>query len=46
MQMLGVNRRKALALTIRTGLIYLAILVLFYILLGGGLLLFAFHQAA
>ena len=40
-QMLGLKNKPALRLTVRTGLLYLAFLILFYALVGTGLILFA-----
>ena len=40
-QMLGLRTKPALRLTVRTGLLYLAFLILFYALVGTGLILFA-----
>lgn len=44
-QWLQVGFRKSLGLTLKTGLIYLGITLLFYLLLGTGLVLLSLHQA-
>ena len=44
-QWLQLGFRKSLGLTLKTGLIYLGITLLFYLLLGAGLVLFSLHQA-
>ena len=44
-QWLQLGFRKSLGLTLKTGLIYLGITLLFYLLLGTGLVLFSLHQA-
>ena len=44
-QWLQIGFRKSLGLTLKTGLIYLGITLLFYLLLGAGLVLFSLHQA-
>ena len=44
-QWLPIGNKTALGLTLKTGLVYLAAAVLFYILLGTGLVLFALHHA-
>ena len=43
-QMLGIGKRKALKLTIKTGIVYLLVAGLFFVLLGGGLLVYAYTQ--
>ena len=43
-QMLGLGKRKALKLTIKTGIVYLLVAGLFYLLVGGGLLYYAYTQ--
>lgn len=43
-QLLGIANKPALRLTIRTGLLYLIFLVLFYLLVGGGLVVFALYR--
>ena len=43
-QMLGLGKRKALKLTVKTGIVYLLVAGLFYFLAGGGLLLYAYTQ--
>jgi hypothetical protein len=43
-QMLGLSKRKALKLTVKTGIVYLLVAGLFYFLAGGGLLLYAYTQ--
>ena len=43
-QMLGIGKRKALKLTIKTGIVYLLVAGLFFLLLGGGLLFYAYTQ--
>ena len=43
-QMLGLGKRKALKLTIKTGIVYLLVAGLFYLLAGGGLLYYAYTQ--
>ena len=43
-QLLGIANKPALRLTIRTGLLYLFFLVLFYLLVGGGLVVFALYR--
>ena len=44
-QWLQVGTKKALGLTLKTGIFYLGILVLFYTLLGTGLIAFALYRA-
>jgi hypothetical protein len=43
-QMLGLGKRKALKLTVKTGIVYLLVAGLFYLLVGGGLLYYAYTQ--
>ena len=43
-QLLGIANKPALRLTIRTGLLYLVFQVLFYLLVGGGLVVFALYR--
>ena len=43
-QMLGLGKRKALKLTIKTGIVYLLVAGLFFALVGGGLLYYAYTQ--
>ena len=43
-QMLKVGNRKALGLTVKTGLFYLIGLILFYALVGGAIVLFALSK--
>ena len=43
-QMLGLRKREAFGLTIKTGLLYLGFTVLFYLLIGAGLLLFSYSR--
>ena len=43
-QMLGLGKRKALKLTIKTGIVYLLVAGLFIALAGGGLLYYAYTQ--
>ena len=43
-QLLGIANKPALRLTIRTGLLYLIFLILFYSLIGGGLVVYALYR--
>lgn len=43
-QMLGLGNRQAVKLTIKTGIVYLLVAGLFYALVGGGLLYYAYTQ--
>ena len=43
-QMLGLRKREAFGLTLKTGLIYLGFTVLFYLLLAGAMLIFSFTR--
>lgn len=43
-QMLCLGKRKALKLTVKTGIVYLLVAGLFYLLVGGGLLYYAYTQ--
>jgi hypothetical protein len=43
-QLLGIANKPALWLTIRTGLLYLIFLILFYSLIGGGLVVYALYR--
>ena len=44
-QMLGVPNRKAMGLTVRTGIIYVAVAALFYLIVATALVLFALSKA-
>ena len=43
-QMLSLGNRQAIKLTIKTGIVYLLVIGLFYALVGGGLLYYAYTQ--
>ena len=43
-QLLGIGKRPAFWLTVRTGLVYLLILTVFYTLVAGALVLFTLHK--
>ena len=43
-QMLGLGNRQALKLTVKTGIVYLLVAGLFFALVGGGLLYYAYTQ--
>ncbi len=43
-QMLGIGNRQAVKLTIKTGIVYLLVAGLFFALIGGGLLFYAYTQ--
>ena len=43
-QMLGLRKREAFGLTLKTGLLYLGFTVLFYLLLAGAILIFSFTR--
>ena len=45
MQLLGVGKRKALGLTLKTGLVYITAAAVFYLLVGAVLILLAYLRA-